>query len=76
MNRKRLAHPSIIILQNKIADTNKLDNRNTLSQINSGPAKFASKVQVNKKIVKSVKIKILIFYLSTKNPIFMTSSLY
>ena len=49
------------ILQYKITDTYKLDNRDTMLQINNDWAKFASKLHLNERIGKLVKKKCLYF---------------
>ena len=45
------------IQQNKITDTYKLDNRDTLSHINNDTAKFACKLHINDRIAELVKKK-------------------
>ena len=44
--------------------TNKLDNRDTLSQINNGTAIFVNKLRINDWVGKLMK-KVLIFYSKT-----------
>ena len=50
------------ILQNKINDTYKVNNSDTLSQINNNTVKFARKLHIYERMGKFVKKKVLIFY--------------
>ena len=53
------------ILQNKITDTYKLDDMDSVSKINNNTAKFANKVHINDRIGILVK---KIAYILVKKP--------